>query len=207
MKKIIILVLGILGFATCVASASAHVVVRPKEVGVAAFQTFTVGVPNEKDIPTVAVRLIIPEGLKHVSPNVKPGWTIDVKKEGEGEQVVVTEISWTGGSIPQEMRDAFDFSAQAPAEKTEIAWKAYQTYSDGTVVAWDQEPSEAEGSTPYSTTTVVDDLEESAVAESEKESEMIGPFKKDNLPLAISVFALGLSLSSFYLQAQKNKKK
>jgi uncharacterized protein YcnI len=35
-------------------------VVKPNEVKVAAFQTFTMGVPNEKEIPTTAIRLVIP---------------------------------------------------------------------------------------------------------------------------------------------------
>ena len=41
-------------------SVSAHVSVRPEEVGIGTFQTFTVGVPNEKDSPTTALRLVIP---------------------------------------------------------------------------------------------------------------------------------------------------
>src|SRR5882762_2161811 len=129
MKKIIAVFTSIVGmFVLAVVPAFAHVVVKPATVGTAAFQTFTMGVPNEKDSPTIAVRLIIPEGLKYVSPNVKSGWTIDVKKNGTGEDAKVTEIDWTSGSIPAGQRDDFIFSAQVPSKETTLKWDAYQIY-------------------------------------------------------------------------------
>ena len=44
--------------------------------------------------------------------------------------------------------------------ESSIKWKAYQTYSDGSVVNWDMEPASEgkksdEGSTPYSVTKVI----------------------------------------------------
>lgn len=129
--------------------ALAHVVVKPNQVGVGTFQTFTMGVPVEKEMPTTALRLVLPEGLQHVMPNVKPGWKIEVKEN---------EISWTGGSIPSGLRDEFLFSAQAPAQEAKLVWKAYQTYQDGTTVAWDQDGT----STPFSVTKVVNDIQASS---------------------------------------------
>ncbi len=69
----------------------AHVTVKPSEVTVASYQTFTVGVPVEKDIPTVSVKVLLPAGLESVTPYVKNGWKISATG---------TEIVWTGGSIP-----------------------------------------------------------------------------------------------------------
>src|SRR4051812_46020865 len=107
--------------------ASAHVVVKPAEVEPAAFQAFAVGVPNEKAMPTVKVRLLVPEGVKYVTPNVKPGWTIEVVKDGQGEEAKVREIVWSGGEVPAGQRDDFAFSLQAPAKAGTLQWKAYQT--------------------------------------------------------------------------------
>ena len=49
-----------------------------------------------------------------------------------------------------------------PGQATELDWKAYQTYGDGTVVHWDQKPAGSDDSTgnagPYSVTKVVNDL-------------------------------------------------
>lgn len=93
----------------------------------------------------------------YVSPTLKAGWTIDVEKQGEGEDSKVTSITWSNGSIGEGFRDEFTFSAQVPEKSTDLSWKAYQTYSDGTVVAWDQkeEKEGVENSGPYSVTKVV----------------------------------------------------
>ena len=176
-------------------SAGAHVVVKPSSVNVSEFQTFDIGVPSEKDASTTMVRLVLPEGLKEVTPNVKPGWTIDVKKDTKDN---ATEIDWIGGSIPTEERDDFYFSAQAPASATTLKWKAYQTYSDGSVVAWDQEPGakEASGSgeepTPYSQTMVVNDLKPSPAPISSTTTSNATVLSV--VALALAALSLGLAL-------------
>jgi uncharacterized protein YcnI len=198
-----IFILSILFLFALTPQAFAHVVVKPNTVAAAAFQTFTTSVPNEKDNPTIGLRLIIPTGLKSISPNVKPGWTISVKKEGD----VVTEIEWTEGSIPAGQRDDFLFSAQAPAEETTLVWKAFQTYEDGEVVAWDHDAKESthdekmeddKPHTPASKTEVVEgDLNE----KSDHETPQQVITKTNNstpivsyLALAVSVIALTFSL-------------
>lgn len=137
-------------------SVSAHVVVKPAEVATASFQTFTVSVPNEKDVANTAVKLVIPDGLKHVTPSIKQGWTITAEKDGTDETATTKSISWTGGSIPAGFRDDFTFSAQAPAQPVDLQWKAYQTYEGGQVVSWDiendKQPKKSDGSPDFSTT-------------------------------------------------------
>jgi hypothetical protein len=66
----------------------------------------------------------------------------------------VKELIWMNGSIPVGQRDDFVFSAQAPADESTLVWKAYQTYADGTVVAWDvasdaDQPKKADGSCAF----------------------------------------------------------
>src|SRR5690606_19980666 len=102
---------------------------------------------NEHDTAVVGVRLVIPEGLASVRPYAKAGWDIKVVTTGEGEDISATEITWTsaGNNIPVSLKDDFLFGAKAPADGTELIWKAYETYEDGTVVGWDQVPSEEEG--------------------------------------------------------------
>lgn len=152
-------------FSLTASHALAHVVVTPNEAGLALRQDFTVGVPNEKEIPTTQIRLMIPGGLESVTPYVKPGWTVTMKTTGEGEEEKVTEITWSDGEISEGLRDDFVFRAMTPSEPTTLLWKAYQSYSDGTVVSWDQEPSEevhgseSETSGPYSETKIINDLD------------------------------------------------
>ncbi len=201
MKKLVTSIISSLAILLVPAAAFAHVTVKPAQVAPAAFQTFTTGVPNEKEIPVTGLRLVIPDGLKHVSPNVKPGWQVNVTKTGTGEDAKVTEISWTGGTIPAGQRDDFLFSAQAPASDTTLVWKAYQTYQDGTVAAWDQKPgdSHSEGSTPYSETKVSEDkaaTDAAPATNDENES-------RANVAVALSVVAL---VSALAIPTLKRKK-
>lgn len=135
--------LGIItAFAVVAAAATttfAHVTVKPGEVATATYQVFTVNVPNEKAIPTISVKLVVPESIKSITPTNKPGWKILIEKEGSGEEAKVKSITWSGGEIIDGLRDEFTFSAKTPDDATELKWKAYQTYSDKTVVSWDKE--------------------------------------------------------------------
>jgi len=173
--------------------AFAHVVVTPNQVGIGSFNTFTISVPTEKDVPTISVKLLLPPGLQEVVPNVKPGWSVNVKQTGTGDDADVTEIDWTRGSIPVGERDQFAFSAQVPADPTALDWKAYQTYADGSVVSWDQTPAGSDDSNgdvgPYSVTNVIDDLTPASA-----------PASADTTPGAV-VVALIFSLIAIVLSA------
>ncbi len=181
------------------AMASAHVVVTPKSANIGERTTFNVSVPNEKDIDVTQVKLDIPSSLQGATPTVKPGWTIQVDKQGEGESAVVKSITWTGGIIPAGQRDDFTFRSQAPTKPTQINWKAYQTYADGTVASWDQPPSakESEGDAagPYSVTKIVNDLAAKPAAAKDSSGE-----SSDTLPLALSVIAVVISVGGVLLR-------
>lgn len=62
-------------------TAVAHVTVKPGETTPSTYQVFTVNVPNEKDIPTVSVRLVVPETITGVTPTTKAGWEIVTEKK------------------------------------------------------------------------------------------------------------------------------
>lgn len=210
--KLIDLVFAATGLAIPIAAA-AHVVVGPLQVGMGRFQVFTVSVPVEKDQATVGVRVLVPEGLEAVLPTLKPGWNIAVKRAADGEPdsvqgkgaqagppSAIGEIVWSGGSIPPGRRDEFSFSARVPVRESALAWKAYQTYADGSVVSWDRDPKEgpprnAEGKPdfsrygPWSLTRVVDDLK-SKDAGPEDLSLWIAA-----LALAVALLALGMAWS------------
>jgi uncharacterized protein YcnI len=164
-KKIAVMVasIGTLVF-SLTGVASAHIVVEPSDAKTGADQTFTVGVPVERDNPTVKVRLVIPAGLTSVTPTVKPGWTIKTEKQGEGADATISSITWSGGEIGANLRDEFTFSAKTPDNPVDLQWRAYQTYKDGTVVSWDQQASsdDKEGATTgsFSVTKVAADSDQ-----------------------------------------------
>lgn len=185
-------------------TASAHVTVSPKEVLTAQRVTFAVSVPNEHDTPVVGVRIVIPEGVTSVIPYNKSGWNIEIVKASEGEEAPVTEIKWTSanGTVPVGLKDDFLFGAKAPDTVTELNWKAYETYQDGTVVAWDQEPSDADGNFPYSVTKVaVESTQSIAINETAQLARDAKAAADRTLITAIS--ALIISVGAFYFATRK----
>lgn len=166
------ILIGIASLFLFVTPALAHVIVYPHQVGIAQTMDFTVSVPNERDTPVTKVRLLIPSGMSDVQPNTTQGWTITTKSVGKGDSEIVSEIDWSNGSIPVGQREEFIFQAQVPPQPVTLDWKAYQTYSDGTVVSWDQNPqlmanlsdaqqdalADKENKGEYSTTQVINDL-------------------------------------------------
>jgi uncharacterized protein YcnI len=220
MKKITA-ILPVLALLLSASVASAHVTVKPGQAGIGSFQTFTVSVPTEKDVPTIGLRLVLPEGLEHVSPTVKPGWTISTNSAGttegdEHEEELVTEIVWTGGTIPHAYRDEFTFSAKVPGTEISLLWKAYQTYRDGTVVAWalapnEAQPKNADGSNdhsrfgPGSVTKVVDDLKMAKEADEMMKAEKMKAQAATGNATIISVIAVLISVAALYFSLRKPK--
>ena len=186
----------------------AHVVVKPGEVATATYQVFTVSVPNEKDISTVSVKVVIPEGMQSVTPTNKPGWTVATEKNSTNDGASVASITWSGGEIADGLRDEFTFSAKTPDEATEMQWKAYQTYADGTVVSWDQtedDNAHGEGTTsgPLSVTNVVADVEASS---GESDAVVADAQASADRALYVAVIGVVLGLVAVFLATQKSKK-
>ncbi len=112
--------------------ASAHVRVLPEQVSAGTYEVFTVRVPTERDVPTIGVRVEVPQGFTITGVEPLPGWDFDL----EEEDGVVSAISWSGGEIGETEFQQFDIQGQSPQETGEYAWNAYQTYADGEVVEW-----------------------------------------------------------------------
>jgi uncharacterized protein YcnI len=125
---------------------SAHVTLSPKDA-VIGYSTLSVSVPTEKDIPTVEVRVVIPDGVDVHGVMPVAGWshhetrqeveTKDSNSDDHHEGGRVTEIAWTGGQIKMGEFQQFPISVSYAGEPTTLTWKAYQKYADGTIVAWD----------------------------------------------------------------------
>ena len=186
------------------ATVSAHVVISPNEVLTSQRATYAISVPNEHDMPIIGVRLIIPEGLTSVRPFAKVGWNIEVVKTGEGENTNVTEIIWTsaGGTVPVDLKDDFQFGAKAPQNPTELQWKAYETYADGMVVAWDQKPSEAEDNLPYSVTKVIDKTDQEVVT-AEANQQVIDAQARADFAFYVAVAGVIVGLVAVFITTRK----
>jgi uncharacterized protein YcnI len=113
-------------------SAFGHAVVRPAASRPAELQGYTLTVPTEKGSPTVSVSMQVPEGIDFFLVRPVAGWREKLER-ADGR---VTVVRWTGGSIPRDSYEDFQFIARNPVREGSIAWKVVQRYADGSAVRW-----------------------------------------------------------------------
>lgn len=134
--------------------ASAHVTVSPKEVPRNLDdQKFTIKVPNEMQKNVTKVVIDIPKNVDVSAVEPTPNWNIKLTKD---ETDKITKITWTAsdkGLIPNEFIE-FNLLGVVSNTATSLTWKAYQTYSGGTVVKW---IGPARSDHPASVTKVISD--------------------------------------------------
>jgi uncharacterized protein YcnI len=104
------------------------------------YETLTVSVPTEKEIPTTKIRVEVPEGFLLSGVQPVPGWEHTFEEDGG----VVRAVTFSGGEIRPREFQQFRLQAQAPEEPGEYPWKAIQTYKDGSVVEWVGAPDSEE---------------------------------------------------------------
>ena len=138
------------------APAWAHAAVSPPVAKTGVLQQFTLAVPTEKEgATTTSIQLTVPSGVEIDSFEAAPGWTREVNATGTGEDAVVKQVTWTGGSVPTEEDSVFHFQATLTGGSKDYVFSVRQTYSDGSVVDW----SGPEGSdAPAPTVEGVSDL-------------------------------------------------
>ena len=110
--------------------AMAHVSVRPRESKPGAEEQYTVRVPTEGAVATTHVMLEIPADVTVLEVLQADGATFETSKQGDR----ITSITWRK-AIPPKASAEFAFRARNPVA-AEIAWKAHQHFSDGTVADW-----------------------------------------------------------------------
>jgi len=179
------------------ASASAHVTVTPKSSTTEAWETYTVKVPVEKDVPTTKVTIKAPAGLEIKSYQPVPGWNYSDEKDANGIVKSFTFEATGEGILPGQFQQ-FTFVGKNPENATKAAWDAFQYYKDGSVVEWTGDEG---AETPHSITDIVAGTSTADHADTTKQEETktdvantTDSDKSDSLPLILSGFALLLSL-------------
>jgi uncharacterized protein YcnI len=143
MKRFVLAVSAVLGVGAMLAvsgTAWAHVTVSPEEVTAGDYETLTVSVPTEKEVPTTEIRVEVPEGFLLSGVQPVPGW----EHSFEEDRGVVTAVTFSGGEIGPREFQQFLVQAQAPDEPGGYPWKATQAYEDGSVVEWTGAPDSEE---------------------------------------------------------------
>jgi periplasmic copper chaperone A len=147
----VVVALGIAG------PAFAHVTVNPNAATQGGYARVAFRVPNESDsASTVKLEVNLPEDAPVASVSTMPvaGWTVAVEKRKlatpltvHGSQIseVVGKLTFTaaagGGVKPGEFQE-FPVSMGPLPEKDQMIFKVLQTYSDGEISRWIDEPVE-----------------------------------------------------------------
>jgi uncharacterized protein YcnI len=119
-----------------VSTASAHARVSPPVSLAKELQLYSLVVPTEKEgLTTTKVVLTVPNGFGIDSFVPAAGWKQQVQSTGSGEDAIVQNVTWTGGSTPTGQDSLSQFLAQ-PATSGAYTFGVRQTYSDGSIVDW-----------------------------------------------------------------------
>ncbi len=141
------------------APALAHVTVDPSEASRGGYATLTFRVPNESDTAsTVKLEIVFPADKPVASMRVRPvpGWQAAVQKvalatpvDNDGRKIdqavgriVFTASSPAAGVRPGQFQEFAISGGPLPKADT-LVFKVLQTYSDGTVARWIEEPTGA----------------------------------------------------------------
>jgi len=139
------------------AAAEAHVTVSPSSLPQGTSDAIlTFRVPNESIVANVTglrVQFPLTHPIVVVTPEAGSGWAVKVQTTHLSKPLttddgtftsIVSEIDWSGGSIPIGQFGEFNVLAQGiPSGTDQLIFKAIQQYSDGTVVSWIQVPDRA----------------------------------------------------------------
>lgn len=142
--------------------AQAHVRVIPDNPTSGGFSALTFRVPNESDTAgTIKLSVQLPQDTPFIYVSTKPvsGWTVSAPKEklpkpydldGTTITEAVRTVTWSaekGTQIAPGEYQEFSISVGPMPDPGLVSLPATQTYSDGTVVAWDQ-PTPVSGEEP-----------------------------------------------------------
>lgn len=143
-----------------VTAASAHVHVEPDDTAAGGYTHLTFNVPNESPTAkTNKLEVTLPTDTPFTSVSVKPveGWTAQVITADLPKPVTIagttvtkapSSVVWTADAahqIGQNEYQAFALSVgRLPDAGTTVTLPADQTYTDGTVVKWDESTVEGQ---------------------------------------------------------------
>lgn len=131
--------------------AQAHVTANPNEGPADSYFRTALRIGHGcEGSPTVAVRVKLPDGVTSVRPQMKPGWTIEIKMRkldkpidaGHGRMITETidEIAWRGGPLPDAYFDEFGLSLRLPAAGSALYFPTVQECEKG-VHRWIEIPA------------------------------------------------------------------
>jgi uncharacterized protein YcnI len=116
------------------ATAWGHSDLDPRQSIPNKWETYTLNVPTETEIPTVQVRLLVPREFEIEMLEHSPVWQITKARDERG---YIHEVTWSGSSIPPQTFNEFKLLVRNPTTPGTYVWKIEQYYQDGTAATWE----------------------------------------------------------------------
>src|SRR5215813_10292348 len=133
-RRLTIILGGISGVMLLGVTAWGHSDLDPRQSIPNKWETYTLNVPTETDVPTVQVRLLVPQEFEIEMIEHSPLWQITRARDERG---YIREVTWSGSSIPPQTFAEFKLLVRNPAAPGTSLWKIEQYYQDGNVTTWE----------------------------------------------------------------------
>ncbi|OBA90499.1 nuclear export factor GLE1 [Mycobacteriaceae bacterium 1482268.1] len=134
----------------CAGPAGAHVRAEADNPAPGSFSVVTFRVPGESETGAVTTKLSVAlPDVASARAELMPGWTAALDRDTAAG--TVRSVTWTADpkvGISSDQFALFRISVKMP-QGDSVAFPATQTYSDGTVVRWDQPPLPGGGEPEY----------------------------------------------------------
>lgn len=197
--------LALIGVAS---AASAHVTVSSPDASAGGFGKLVFRVPTESDTAsTTSVTVHLPQKtpFAFVSTQAKPGWTVKLIEVDHTTPIkvgdftlskTVSAVTWTstGQGIAPGQFDEFSLSVGPVPKVMSLRFAADQTYSDKSVVHWDQVQS---GKTEPEHPAPTLELAKTAPATATKTS--------DHTSRGLAIAALAIAAAGYLLGVRNNR--
>ncbi len=128
-------------------AATAHVTVAAPGAAQGGYAVLTFQVPTESAAASTTQLTVTLPGFTSARTEPLPGWKATVGKDANQHATSVTWIADPGAGIPVGQFQRFVLSVGPLPKEPALSFPAEQTYSDGSVVKWDQQAN-PDGSEP-----------------------------------------------------------
>jgi uncharacterized protein YcnI len=117
------------------AVAQAHVSITPRQSTQGITEKYTVRIPTEGKVATVAAELEAPEGVIIETLQAPAGWKHEIRRKDDR----IVAITYQADVKPGEFIEVA-FVARNPRQGNRIVWVLRQRFADGTVTDWTNGP-------------------------------------------------------------------
>ena len=98
------------------------------------WETYTLNVPTETEIPTIAVRLQVPREFEVEMVGHTQVWQMSKSRDERG---YIRDITWSGSQIPPQTFVELKLLVRNPTAPGLYVWKIEQVYEDNSTASWE----------------------------------------------------------------------